>query len=239
MPFLTAEWRDLLLLNYEVDAEVLAPYVPAGVELADYNGTMLASVVGFRFLDTKMMGFPVPFHRNFEEVNLRFYVRRKAGGSWRQGVVFVKEIVPKTAIAWLARRLYGENYHRHHMRHRISAGNGHQQTVEYWWLPHAHDERLGHLIATRAGPLRQPDEGSEEAFLVEHYWGYSQKKGQTCEYRVDHPPWQVQPVTEAAFDADVAKVYGEAFAEALSGDPHSAFYAEGSGVDVYSARPLS
>ena len=89
--FLTAEWRNLAMLNYEVDAGLLLPFVPAGTELDDWNGKVFVSMVGFRFLKTKLFGLTIPFHSNFDEVNLRFYVRRREGDEVRRGVVFIEE----------------------------------------------------------------------------------------------------------------------------------------------------
>ena len=77
--FLTAEWRYLAMLNYEIEPAVLAPFVPQGTELDSFDGKTFVSIVAFLFLDTRIGGIPIPFHRNFEEVNLRFYVRRKSG----------------------------------------------------------------------------------------------------------------------------------------------------------------
>src|SRR5918996_5117390 len=122
--FLTAEWRDLVMLNYEVDPQVLARRVPPGTELDIWQGRALVSVVGFRFLRTRVLGLPIPFHRDFEEVNLRFYVRRQAEDGWRRGVVFIKEIAPRWAIATVARVVYNENYAARPMRHRIELDNG-------------------------------------------------------------------------------------------------------------------
>src|SRR5262245_37022784 len=115
--FLTATWQNLAMLNFETDPAAIAALVPAGTELDAWNGQTFLSVVGFRFLDTRVLGVAIPFHRNFDEVNLRFYVRRKAADGWRRGVVFVKELVPRRTIAWLARRLYNENYVAMPMRH--------------------------------------------------------------------------------------------------------------------------
>src|SRR5713101_1040010 len=122
--FLTAEWRDLAMLNFEVDPTVLRPLVPAGTELDDWRSRTFVSVVGFLFLNTRVLGIPIPFHRDFEEVNLRFYVRRKMSDGWRRAVVFVKELVPRAAIALTARMVYGENYVALPMNHRIEVENG-------------------------------------------------------------------------------------------------------------------
>lgn len=91
------------MLNYEIDPALLLPFVPKGTELDTWNDTMFASMIGFRFLDTRVLGMAIPIYRDFEEINLRFYVRRKADDGWRRGVVFVKEIVPRLAIELTAR----------------------------------------------------------------------------------------------------------------------------------------
>ncbi len=108
--FLTAKWLNLAIINYEIDPIKLSSYVPTGTQIDQWNGKTYISLVGFNFIDTKLKGIPVPFHRNFEEVNLRFYVRRKENKTWKRGVVFIKEIVPKAAIAFVARLFYNENY---------------------------------------------------------------------------------------------------------------------------------
>ena len=134
--FLTAEWRHLLMLNYEIDPAALRPLAPRGTEIDSWNGKTFLSVVGFLFQNTRVLGFPVPLHRNFEEINLRIYVRRQASAGWRRGVVFVKEIVPKIAIAAVARWIYNENYVAHPMRSRVQLPDPSKETrglVEYGW----------------------------------------------------------------------------------------------------------
>jgi uncharacterized protein len=118
-PFLTANWRYLAMLNYTVDPRLVAPFVPLGTEIDFENGETFLSVVGFLFLDTRLLGFPIPLHRDFEEVNLRFYVRRRSADTWRRGVVFIRELVPRRAIALIARACYGENYLAVPMKHEI------------------------------------------------------------------------------------------------------------------------
>jgi uncharacterized protein YqjF (DUF2071 family) len=68
--FLTAEWRHLAMLNYIIDPALLKPLVPAGTELDFWGGQTYVSMVGFLFLNTRVRGIPIPFHRNFEEINL-------------------------------------------------------------------------------------------------------------------------------------------------------------------------
>ncbi|HEX6910706.1 MAG TPA: DUF2071 domain-containing protein [Longimicrobium sp.] len=233
-PFLTAEWRWLVMLNYEVDPALLRPLVPPGTELDVWGGVTYASVVGFLFQRTKVLGIPIPFHRDFEELNLRFYVRRRGPEGWRRGVVFVKEVVPRFAIAAVARWVYNENYVALPMRHRVELSAQTGGSVEYGW------RTGGRWSAVRAqvrGPARPLVEGSEEEFITEHYWGYAaQRDGGCVEYQVEHPRWNVWRAESAALDADVAALYGPAFAEPLAGPPRSALVADGSPIVVRQGR---
>jgi uncharacterized protein YqjF (DUF2071 family) len=231
-PFLTARWEYLLMLNYEVDPAALAPFVPAGTELDRWNGGTLVSVVGFRFRETRVLGLSIPFHTDFEEVNLRFYVRRECAGESRRGVVFVKEMVPRRAIAAIARAVYQENYVALRMRHRIQLGSSPMapSSIAYGWRADGRWEGMSAEIAGAPEALR---EGSEAQFITEHYWGYTaQRDGGCVEYRVEHPPWRVWTPSRPALQCDIARRYGAAFVAALSAPPRSAFVAEGSNVIV-------
>ena len=223
--FLTADWRDLALVNYEIEPDMLTPYVPAGTEIDLWEGRCYVSVVGLRFLKTKLLGVPIPFHRDFPEVNLRFYVRREVEGQVRRGVVFIKEIVPRHAVTWVARSVYNENYVTLAMRHEIGP-----DSFRYEWRFRRDWNRLS--VTTRR-EWSVPDLDSEASFVAEHYWGYAaQRDGSTLEYEVEHPRWRMAQADEVEYECDVAGLYGEEFVEALSREPVSAFLAEGSGVVV-------
>lgn len=235
-PFLTAEWRWLVMLNYAVDPALLRPLVPAGTELDEWGGVTYASIVGFLFQRTKVLGIPIPFHRDFEELNLRFYVRRKGPEGWRRGVVFVKEVVPRVAIAAVARWIYGENYVALPMRHRVELSPRTGGSVEYGWRTGG---RWASVRAEVRGPARPLVEGSEEEFITEHYWGYAaQRDGGCVEYQVEHPRWNVWRAEQAVLDCDVAALYGPAFAGPLSAPPRSALVADGSPIIVRQGRRI-
>lgn len=219
------------MLNYVVDADLLRSKVPAGTELDSFEGQTFVSLVGFQFLRTKVLGLTIPFHRNFDEVNLRFYVRRLKGGRVRRGVVFIREIVPRRAIAHIARVVYNENYVRLPMAHRIEEG-----TAEYRWRVRANWNRL---FVETSGAGAVPDDGSCDQFITEHYWGYAkQRDGGTVEYEVEHPPWRVWPADRAGFEGDMTSLYGAEFARVLQRPPDSALLSEGSAVAVYAGRRL-
>lgn len=231
MSFLKSEWRHLAILNWQVDPALLAVLVPRGTKVDRWRGRAFVSLVGFLFLRTRVLGVPVPFHMNFEEVNLRFYVLREDSRGARRGVVFVKEIVPRSAIAWVARTVYGENYVALPMRHRIEA-----DTIEYGWR--LGDRWCGLRVRTEGESLLAP-EGSEEEFVTEHYWGYAGSRRGCVEYEVKHPRWRLWRVAESLVEGDLAPLYGPELAAAIRGRPSSAFVAEGSPVTVERGRLLT
>ncbi len=237
--FLAAEWRWLAMVNYAVDPAVLLPYLPAGVELDEFGGRSFVSMVGFRFLRTRVFGFRFPFHTDFDEVNLRFYVRRRVPGDDkpRRGTVFIREIVPRRIIATTARLLYNEPYLTCPMRHRVEPAAAPTE-AEYRWKYARRWQTLG--VSTAGGEPSAIAAGSEEEFITEHYWGYNrQRSGETLEYGVEHPRWRVWRATGHRFDCDVAALYGEGFAPFLRAEPSSAFLVEGSPVQVRKGRPLA
>ncbi|MBZ5570643.1 MAG: DUF2071 domain-containing protein [Acidobacteriia bacterium] len=233
--FLTAEWRDLAILNYEVDPGLLLKFVPSGTELDSWNGKTFLSLVGFRFLRAKVWRLSLPFHRDFEEVNLRFYVRRSEGNQVRRGVVFIREIVPRWLTAAVARTFYNERYVALPMSYEIKP-DGSGLAVKYGW--NFGTSRNTMKISAK-GPPALPQSGSQEQFITEHYWGYAaQPDGGCIEYQVEHPPWKVWATGAAMFDGDMQELYGGELNAVLNGPPASAFLAEGSAVAVHRGRRL-
>lgn len=234
--FLSAEWRDLVMLNFEVESDLLNRYVPAGTSLDSFKGKTYVSLVGFRFRRTKLLGrFPIPFHTDFDEVNLRFYVRRKEDAEDRRGVVFIAEVVPRLATAITARVLYGENYVWLPMRHNIET-EGLKNTVEYQWRV---DGQWCRIFAQTAELPKQPPEGSLEQFITEHYWGYSSRRAwKSLEYHVSHVPWKVWAAPSAEFDGEASTLYGRDLGAVLQRRPDSAFVADGSPVIVFKGRRI-
>ncbi len=238
--FLTSRWSHLAMLNYEMDPAILLPYVPAGTELDTFAGRTMASMVGFLYHDTRVLGIGFPFYRHFAELNLRFYVRyHHEQDGWRRGVVFVKELVPRRMVAFVARTFYDEKFCYAPMRYAITPRPeepGVPGRVEYEWKSAGSWQRLRAETTGEAQPLVA---GSEEEFIAEHYWGYTARRdGTTSEYHVSHKPWRVWQVSHSEFECNVAALYGQQFIEPLSGPPSSAFVAEGSPVTVYEGRRL-
>lgn len=192
---------------------------------------MFVSLVGFQFLRTRLFGFmPIPIHSNFDEVNLRFYVRRQVGDEVRRGVVFIGEIVPRRAVALVARTFYNENCIARPIAHVIGSVGDDAGHIVYKWR---NDNRWSSINLETAGHAELPAEGSLEQFITEHYWGYAAQPDRSCvEYRVTHPQWKVWQARHTAFEGDVEELYGKDIAEVLRCKPSSAFLAEGSRVTV-------
>ena len=231
LTFLKAEWRHLLLVNYAAPVDLLTRHLPQGVELDLYEGQAFVSLVGFRFLHTRLLGrIPVPFHINFDELNLRFYVqRRMKDGETRRGVVFVREYVPRLAIAATARLLYQEPYVAAPMRHSLDVDSAVRAASYAVRVGGAWHTLSGH----GEGPAVSATDDREISFITEHYWGYTRRGPEkTGEYQVVHIPWHVQRVPDARFRGDAAVVYGREWAPVLSRPPVSAFLADGSPVAV-------
>ncbi len=236
--FLTAKWEQLVMLNYSVDPGLLEPFVPAGTELDAFEGRTYASLVGFQFNQTRLNTcfgeFAIPFHRSFEEVNLRFYVRRKE----KRGVVFIRELVPKLAIAATARLCYGEKYSCVPMAHHIQV-QSEKNTLEAEYSWGSGSRRCAIWLQT-VGDSFLPADRSLSQFITEHYWGYAaQRDGGCVEYEVQHPRWVVRNAGEASFTGNAAHYYGADFATVLLRRPDSAFLAAGSAVTVFRGTKIA
>lgn len=233
--FLTAEWRNLIMVNYAIDPSILKKHLPYRTELDSFKGVHYVSLVGFLFKNTKVYGIGFPFHRTFEEVNLRFYVRYKEGGQWKRGVVFMKEIVPLRMISFIANSLYGEKYATHAMNHQWSIQN-HQLHVEYNWKVGRQWNYIKAVADEKPSPLI---EGSEEEFITEHYWGYTtMNAAATGVYEVAHPRWNIHKVHAHSINCSVEELYGKEFAAPLAEMPTSVFLAEGSPIKVMSGSKI-
>lgn len=229
MNFLSAKWENLIMANYTVDPAILLPYLPNGVELDSFNGNTYVSLVGFMFLNTKIFKLPIPYLGSFEEINLRFYVKRKVGNEYRRGVVFINETIPFKAVAWVANRLYKEAYISIPTQHQWEIGDTHKK-ITYQWKVNGQ----WNLIATNALAQSNPmTAGSEEAYIFEHYYGYTKISEQVSqEYQIHHPQWRTHQVTDFKINCDFEHTYGPHFKSLNGMPPSSVILAEGSPVSV-------
>lgn len=235
LPFLTAEWRKLAIANYSVDPDLLKPYLPYKTELDFWNDKCFISLVGFQFLNTRLKGISIPFHRHFEEVNLRFYVRYKDSTGWRRGVTFIREIVPKHALTFVANTIYNEKYVTLPMKHMWDLKEDSIFVSYSWKLA----QRWNQFSLNAGVPPRELTPNSKEEFITEHYWGYTPHNDQMCsEYGVEHPRWSTYHVSNYNIDVSFAQVYGDSFKMLDKQVPDSVMLAEGSEIIVRSMTKI-
>ena len=233
MSFLTAEWNDLALINYEIDPKLLEEYVPMGTELDLWNGKCYISLIGFMFENVKVLGIKIPYHINFEEVNLRFYVKRYEHGMWKRGTVFIKEIVPKPAVTLVANTLYKEHYETLKMRNKRTE-NDNFKSFRYEWKK---DNKWNSIVMKTTKNPVPIEVNSEAEFITEHYFGYTKfNDKKTIEYEVTHPRWQQLEVNETEIKVDFESIYGTDFAFMKNLKPVSTFLAVGSKITIEGKR---
>ncbi len=238
--FLNAQWRNLVMANYEVSPDILKKYLPYKTELDIWNNRCYVSLVGFMFLETKVLGIKFPFHTNFEEINLRFYVRYNDKGTWKRGVVFIKEIVPKIMITLVANTLYRENYETHSCKHETQIIDNQSLDasifVKYSWK---NKGSWNHIQVNADVDTKAILAGSEEEFITEHYWGYAAYSAtKTNEYEVQHPRWNVHKVNQYDINCDFKELYGQEFAFLKDTQPTSVLLAEGSEISVFKGKVI-
>ena len=234
--FLTAEWRRLIIANYKVNADIPSKFLPAKTELDFFNGATYLSLVGFMFQDVRVMGVRIPFHVNFPEVNLRFYVKHKENYQWKRGVVFIKEFVPRPFIMLVANTFFHEHYSALPMNHIWKSDNN-KLTVGYYWKKNA---KWYTLEAEAENTLATIKTGSEEEFIMDQFWGYTAiNERKTSEYHVEHSRWSTYPLRQHKIVCDFKKIYGNDFAFLNRQQPDSVFLAEGSPIIVYKKRVIS
>jgi len=235
--FLKAEWRKLIMFNYSVDPSLLQPLVPPHTQLDVWNDTCYVSLVGFKFVETRVKGLKIPFHINFEEINLRFYVKyNDPEKGMKRGVVFIKEIVPKRMISLVANTLYRENYITLPMRHTWEI-KGNELKIEYGLQKNGKWFDFG--VTAKNEPSELLD-GSETEFITEHFWGYAKwDERSTNEYEVGHPRWVTYPVTGSKIEFDFEKIYGTEYDFLNAAKPVSIYLAEGSEIFVNKGKVIS
>ncbi|MDH6254404.1 uncharacterized protein YqjF (DUF2071 family) [Chryseobacterium sp. H1D6B] len=233
MNFLKAEWRKLAIINYEIDPDILLQYLPEGTELDFYHGKCYVSLVGFMFLNTKLLGLPIPFHRNFEEVNLRFYVKKNENNTWKRGVVFIKEIVPKPALSFVANSIYKENYQTMPMKNLMHEKDN-ELLIKYSWK----DKNWHSIEITAENKMLPMEADSEFEFITEHYFGFTKREHTTSEYEVVHPKWNYYLVKDHQLEIDFGRVYGKDFGFLNHQKPNSVMLAEGSEIEVKTKKNI-
>lgn len=226
--FLKANWENLIMANYEVEPSILKSYIPKGVELDFYKYKTYISLVGFMFKKTSLFGVPIPLFGSFEEINLRFYVRKIEGKKIKKGVVFVNETVPFKIVALLANKLYKEHYISIPTKNNINIGV--HKYINYEWKM---KDKWNSISVQSDTNKYKIEPSSMEEFIFERYFGFTKlSSNSTQEYGIHHPKWMTNKILNKKIDCDFGLMYGDAFSSLNYQAPSSIFIAEGSQVSV-------
>jgi uncharacterized protein YqjF (DUF2071 family) len=228
--FLKANWEDIIMANYEIDPQLLVPFLPKGVELDFYNGKCFVSLVGFMFKKTKLFTISIPFFGNFEEINLRFYVKKiEDNGNIKRGVVFINETIPYPIVAWVANKLYNEHYTVVATKHEIVLEES-SKKVKFEWLV---NKKWNSIAVTTSTTSEKMEPNSLERFIYDHYYGYTKiNENETEEYKLQHPSWKVSEVLNYQIECNFEAMYGKSFAVLSQTKPEAVFIADGSAVGI-------
>jgi uncharacterized protein YqjF (DUF2071 family) len=226
--FLTANWENLIMANYEVEPSILKPYLPKGVELDFYHNKTYVSLVGFMFKKTSLFSLPIPFFGSFEEINLRFYVRKVEGKTIKKGVVFINETVPFKIVAFLANKLYKEHYISIPTKNTIDiAAHKH---INYAWKM---KNKWNSIVVQSDINKYKIEPFSIEEFIFERYFGFTKlSPSRTQEYCIQHPKWMTNKILHSTVHCDFGSMYGDDFSHLNNQAPSSIILAEGSQVSV-------
>ena len=231
--FLKAKWENIIMANYQIEPELLLPFLPKGVSLDLYQGKAYVSLVGFMFKNTKLFDVPIPFFGTFEEINLRFYVVRKEGDELKRGVVFINETIPYRLVAWIANKLYKEHYTVVPTKHQLIK-TSESNHIQFEWLL---QKKWNSIAVDFDSKTESMKTDSLEKFIYEHYYGYTKiNEHQTEEYQLRHPSWKTHKINDYNIDCDFEAMYGKSFSILNQTKPTAVFIAKGSDVAIYWKR---
>jgi uncharacterized protein YqjF (DUF2071 family) len=217
-----------MVASFEADHKLLKEFIPHKTELADWNGKFYMSLVGFLFEKPSLLGIPSPIFRKFEEINLRFYVRRKIKNGWRKGVVFIKEIAPSSTIGLFAKWLYGENFISLPTKHSIKKIQDETQLCYNWKVR----DGWNHMKLRYSNKELIPPPESLEAFIHDHFYGYTYGKNRSREFCIEHKPWKIFPGLSFGMKLNARELYGEAFSHYFNAPVSMPFLMDGSRTKV-------
>ena len=227
--FLTARWENLAIITYKIHPASLSIYIPPGLAADTINGDAFVSIVAFDFNDIKIKSLRIPFHVNFPEINLRFYVKDEN----RNGVVFISEFVDKYFVPFVANSVYNENYKRIRMKKVMKILDGDDVIHLNYNMNMKGREFNLNMKAKQESFI--PGENTIEHFIKEHEWGFGKsRRGKLLSYKVVHPVWEVCPVTHFSHNFDFGLIYGNKWEMLNDEKPFNVMFAKGSEVKVFS-----
>ena len=229
-----AEWREIVVINFEIDPKLLRNFIPPKTELDFFNETSFVTLMARACKNVKPYGWPIVFAKSIDQILLRFYVKRKVGDTWRRGVCLIRDYLPKRKASFFLNWMFKHSFTQVPIKRTSSnfeSGLPTQlPTVEYQWTT---GDYVNHIKVNARSQMRQQEQETKESFVLDHHYGYTVKEGKTYEYYVEYSPWAMWDAQSGSFDCDTENVFGRPFVRALKQRPASVFLARGSDVIIY------
>lgn len=231
---ISASWHNVAILSWPIDEDILAPYLPNGFLLDRWQGEVYVSLVCLTMENLRVLRLPA-LPRRFSEVNVRFYVRFAHQAEERLGVVFLRQLVSNSLVAFAGRHLFREPMLNTAVSHQFETtdpcdGNA-QRRLHYRWLNGGRGEGLW---LAHGGDSYFAEPGSLDEFLTARHWGFNSQSGsRVLAYRISRDPWSLVPVIQHELKCDVGTLCGPQIADAVAGPAASALLATGSDTRIH------
>lgn len=188
-PLFLANWEQVLMMHFELEASELQREVPFQLDL--YEGQAYVSLVAFTMRGMRptfggrlaaLLTKPISTH---PFLNVRTYVRHEA----ESGIYFMREWLPNPLSVALGPRTFGLPYRLA----RVSYAYGRE------FIGRVRDAREGGELGFRAGwkskeDFQKCEEDSLCEWLMERYTAYACARSTRRFFRVWHEPWLQKPV---------------------------------------------
>jgi uncharacterized protein len=194
-------WYDLLFAHWEIDPELIKPFIPKNLMLDTYKGKAWIAVVPFRMSGIRLRNMPqIPFTSKFPEINVRTYVTYQG----KPGVYFLS--------------LDASNYLA------VKVANS------FFYLPYFLSEMVvsseGDSIYYQSNRSRSKEEfrfkgkyqpisdvfhaecGSLEYWLTERYCLYTEKHNRLYRGEIHHKPWDLQEAKAEIYENTMINLNG-------------------------------
>jgi uncharacterized protein len=178
-------WYDLLFAHWEIEPELLQPFIPSGLQLDTYQGKAWIAVVPFRMSGIRLKYMPsIPYTSNFPEINVRTYVTYQG----KPGVYFFS----LDASNYLAVKVAKSFFHLPYYHSKIEVRSEGASIKYHSYRKKSREEFRFKGNYQPISDVFHAERGSLEYWLTERYCLYTEKYNRLYRGEIHHPPWPLQ-----------------------------------------------
>lgn len=226
--FLTTLWGYQWFQTWEVEPDLLLPYLPHKIGLYTERQKAIVSIVASFFENTKVKGIQVPFHVSFPQIDLRFYVEHKNS----LGIGFIKQIVPRYCISLWANRIFNEKYVTLPLEfQRLNHENGFLAFYKLW-----NKKQYNSIEIFSTNDLKP----LEHDLYNDLKWGFSNDSYKNLlRYRIEAgETYQTFNEVEASINFEYDKLFGNQWGFLKKHEPIHSFFLAPNKVKIYQPEIL-